>query len=203
MRSRREGIRIALNANANLPVDTRRPYVFVCYAHEQRDVVTDQIRWLREQGIEVWYDDAIEGGSRWSEDLAVAVEGCAAVLFFLSPRSAGSRYCLDEISFALDCGRPIIPVEIEPVALTPGLRLSLGGTHRLFMHRMQAGAFRDKLGSAIRAALEGRPVQPTHGDADAVVRAPQTEAAGEASTRWRPVVAGLLAALLVFVLLTL
>ena len=126
-------------------------YVFVCYAHDERKVVLEQIEWLRANGFEIWFDEAIEAGNRWSEDLARAVEGCAAVLYFLSPRSASSRYCLDEIHFALECGRPIVPAEIEPVTLTPGLRLSLGGTHRVFMYKMDHEDFRRKLAS-VRAA---------------------------------------------------
>ena len=67
-------------------------YVFVCYAHDERDLVVEQIRWLRANGFEIWFDEAIEAGTRWSEDLARAVEGSAAVLYFLSPTSANSRY---------------------------------------------------------------------------------------------------------------
>ena len=44
-----------------------------------------------------------------------------------------------------DRGRPIVPVEIAQVTLTPGLQLSLGGQHRLFMHRMEPAEFRRKL----------------------------------------------------------
>ena len=145
-------------------------YVFVCYAHDERDLVVEQIRWLRANGFEIWFDEAIEAGTRWSEDLARAVEGSAAVLYFLSPTSANSRYCLDEIHFALECGRPIVPVETEPVTLTPGLRLGLGGTHRIFMHRMSTQDFRDKLASGLRAALEGNTALAMHAGPAAPVR---------------------------------
>jgi hypothetical protein len=175
------------------------PYVFVCYAHDERALVLEQVEWLRRQGFEIWYDESIEGGSRWSEDLARAVEGCSAVLYFLSSRSAASRYCLDEIHFALECGRPIVPVELEPVMLTPGLRLSLGSTHRLFMHRMDAEEFREKLSRGLRAAMEGRLVQDVHGPA-----ASEKQPVAPAVTpgfNWRPVVAGILVALAVFALI--
>ena len=123
--------------HAATPPAGTSPYVFVCYAHDDRDVVVEQVAWLRRAGIHAWYDEAIEAGSRWSDDLAHAVDGCSAFVYFLSPRSVSSRHCLDEVHFALECGRPIVPVEIAPVTLTPGLQLSLGGQHRLFMHRME------------------------------------------------------------------
>jgi hypothetical protein len=172
-------------------------YVFVCYAHDERDAVLAEVAWLRGRGFEVWYDEAIEAGSRWSEDLAQAVEGCAAFLYFLSPRSVASRYCLDEVHYALECGRPIVPVELAPVTLTPGLRLSIGGMHRLAMHRMQGDEFRRKLERGLHEALQGR---------DAVHsierRAPEPQRLPFeplAAVSWRPVVLGLFSALATFV----
>ncbi|MDQ1241597.1 MAG: hypothetical protein QG550_848 [Pseudomonadota bacterium] len=172
------------------------PYVFVCYAHDEREIVLEQIAWLRSQGFEVWFDEAIEVGSRWSEDLARAVDGCAVFLYFLSPRSTSSRYCLDEVHFALECGRPIVPVEIAPVTLTPGLKLSIGGTHRIFMHRMPAREFRLKLASGLRAAMQGEPaVHPIESRA-----APsRSQAPGPVpAMNWRPAAVGIFTALMVF-----
>lgn len=176
--------------------------MFVCYAHDDWKVVRENIDWLRENGFEVWFDEAIAAGSRWSEDLARAVESCAAVLFFLSPRSANSRYCLDEVHFALECGRPIVPAEIEPVTLTPGLRLSLGGTHRLFMYKMDPDDFREKLAGGLRAAMSGSVAPGVH--ADTVPAAVQATAAAAPATPgfdWRPLAIGAAAALVAFALI--
>lgn len=173
------------------------PYLFVCYAHDQRDLVVREIDWLREQGFEVWFDEAIEAGQRWSEDLALAIEGCAAMLFFMSPRSLSSRYCLDEIHFALECDRPIVPVEVEPSELTPGLRLSLGGTHRIFMHRMSAEDFRSKLASGLQRALAGLPPPARGAFAPAANHAPPPGPVFPA--HWRPVAFGVFAALVAFI----
>jgi hypothetical protein len=172
------------------------PYVFVCYAHDEREIVLEQIAWLRSQGFEVWFDEAIEAGSRWSEDLARAVDGCAVFLYFLSPRSTSSRYCLDEVHFALECGRPIVPVEIAPVTLTPGLKLSIGGTHRIFMHRMPAREFRLKLASGLRAAMQGEPAAHPIESRAAPLRAQATGPVP--AMNWRPAAVGIFTALMVF-----
>jgi len=183
--------------HAATPAAGTSPYVFVCYAHDDRDVVVEQVAWLRRAGIHAWYDEAIEAGSRWSDDLARAVDGCSAFVYFLSPRSVSSRHCLDEVHFALECSRPIVPVEIAPATLTPGLKLSLGGTHRLFMYQMEPGEFRRKLarglsdvitGGAAAHAIEARPVQ-SH-------RLPLEPAF---AVNWRPVVFGAAAALAAYI----
>ena len=185
-----------MKEHAAATVTPTGPYVFVCYAHDEREIVLEQIAWLRSQGFEVWFDEAIEVGSRWSEDLARAVDGCAVFLYFLSPRSTSSRYCLDEVHFALECGRPIVPVEIAPVTLTPGLKLSIGGTHRIFMHRMPAREFRLKLASGLRAAMQGEPAAHPIESRAAQLR---SQAPGPVpTTNWRPAAVGIFTALVVF-----
>ena len=186
-----------MTEHAAAPDRPDRPYVFVCYAHDERAIVLEQIEWLRAQGFTVWYDEAIEAGSRWSEDLARAVDGCAVFLYFLSQRSVSSRHCLDEVHFALECGRPIVPVEIAPVTLTPGLRLGIGGTHRISMHRMAPGEFRRKLARGLQEAMGGRD------KAHPIEHRPQAAAPLPfeplALASWRPVMFGIFAALAVFV----
>ena len=38
------------------------PYVFVSYAHEDAQAVYSELGWLREQGVNVWYDEGISPG---------------------------------------------------------------------------------------------------------------------------------------------
>jgi hypothetical protein len=182
---------------AAAPALPTTPYVFICYAHDERDSVVEQIDWLRSQGLTVWFDEAIEAGSRWSDDLARAVEGCSAFLYFLSPRSVSSRYCLDEVHFALECSRPIVPVEIAPVTLTPGLKLSLGGTHRLFMHKMEPDEFRRKLARGLKDAMAGgSAAHPLEVRPSAPRRLPLEPAF---AVGWRPVVFGIASALMAYI----
>jgi len=183
--------------HAATPPAGTSPYVFVCYAHDDRDVVVEQVAWLRRAGIHAWYDEAIEAGSRWSDDLARAVDGCSAFVYFLSPRSVSSRHCLDEVHFALECGRPIVPVEIAPVTLTPGLQLSLGGQHRLFMHRMEPAEFRRKLERGLREAMSRASAEhPIESRPSGARRLPLEPLF---ALQWRPYVFGIVAALAAYV----
>jgi hypothetical protein len=81
------------------------PYVFVCYAHADRKTVYSEMRWLRDRGINIWYDEGITPGAEFPEYLGNAILGASLVLFYVSPRSAGSRHCRDEVYFALLWGR--------------------------------------------------------------------------------------------------
>ena len=186
-----------MTEHAAAPAVPTAPYVFVCYAHEDRDIVFAQIAWLESQGFSVWVDEAIEAGSRWGDDLARAVEHCAAFLYFLSPRSVGSRYCLDEVHFALECSRPIVPVEIAPVTLTPGLKLSIGGTHRLIMHRLEPGEFRRKLARGLEGAMSG--AHAAHRLETGTATPQRLPLEPEFAVQWRPVVFGIASALTAYI----
>ncbi len=48
------------------------PYEFVSYSHDDRDDIHGEIRWLQDEGFNVWYDAGISGGTEWSEAIARA-----------------------------------------------------------------------------------------------------------------------------------
>jgi hypothetical protein len=49
------------------------PYIFVSYAHKDAGEIYPQLAWLNDQGFNIWYDEGIEPGSEWSNELANAI----------------------------------------------------------------------------------------------------------------------------------
>ena len=88
-------------------------FVFVCYAHGDADGVYPQITALREAGFNIWYDEGISPGSRWSDALARHIQRCSVFLYFVTPRSVQSDNCLREVSFALDQRCRIVAVHLH------------------------------------------------------------------------------------------
>ena len=107
------------------------PYVFVCYAHDEAAVVYPEIEWLKEQGINLWYDEGIAPGEEWPQELADAIGGAGKVVFFLSSRSVTSRHCRDEIRYALNHHTPLLCRYLEDTALPGVLELSLGSSQAI------------------------------------------------------------------------
>ena len=102
------------------------PYVFVSYSHADKDLVFAEIRWLQDQGFNVWYDaTGIGPGSEWNDEIAQAIKGSYRFLYFITPRSVESEHCRHEVNFALEERRAILAVHLEPTDVRPGLRLSL------------------------------------------------------------------------------
>ncbi|MCZ6887939.1 MAG: TIR domain-containing protein [Gammaproteobacteria bacterium] len=139
------------------------PYVFVCYAHTDADVVFPELVWLREQGINFWYDEGIAPGSEWSGALADAIERCAAVLLYVSPRSVQSEPCRREINFALTKQRAILVTHLEETVLPGSLELSLTHRQALLRYELSEPVYRDRLQASLTETI-GRPasvVAPT------------------------------------------
>ncbi len=127
------------------------PYIFVSYDHEDGDVVYPELQWLHDQGINVWYDEGISPGSRWSDALAKALDDSAHFVYFVTPRSVASQNCLDEVGFALECEKPMLALHVEQTKLPPGLALRLGSRQAIMKHELTEDAYRDKLHGVLAA----------------------------------------------------
>lgn len=130
------------------------PYVFVCYAHEDAETVYTELRWLHEQGVNLWYDEGISTGHEWTEKLASAIGECERFLFFVSPRSVESRHCRNEVQYALELDKKFVAVYVEATTLPPGLKLSIGLTQALLKQELKPDDYQTKLLDAIKGRYE-------------------------------------------------
>ncbi len=143
------------------------PYVFVCYAHEDGDIVYPEMVWLREQGTNIWYDEGISAGKNWRAAIGDSLLGARYVLFYISARSLKSDHCNREINLALDEGKDVVPVYLEAIELTSDLKVGLNRVHAL--HRDQDASYQPHLLNALGQSMSTVDPQPgvTHDPAAA------------------------------------
>jgi hypothetical protein len=73
---------------------------------------------LRARGVAMWVDQLdIRPSEHWDRAIERAVAACSGLVVVLSPRSVASDNVADEISFAIDNGKSVLPVMIEKCAL--------------------------------------------------------------------------------------
>lgn len=104
------------------------PYVFVSYSHDDRDDIHGEIRWLQDEGFNVWYDAGISGGTEWSEAIARAIRGASRFIYFITPRSVNSENCRRELkllrnrsrSWPCIWRRPRFPMVFGSTSITAG-----------------------------------------------------------------------------------
>jgi len=125
------------------------PYLFVCYSHDDQRNVYSEIRWLNDQGVNLWYDEGISPGSEWSDAIADAIAGCRMFVYFVSPQSVGSEHCRRELNFALSHRVKVQVVHLEATPVERGLELSLGNRQAILKHELSEARYREKLLEAL------------------------------------------------------
>lgn len=60
------------------------PYIFISYSHMDSKNVFDLINNLHLAGYRVWYDEGIDPGTEWDENIAVHVERCGYFIALIS-----------------------------------------------------------------------------------------------------------------------
>jgi hypothetical protein len=91
---------------------------FISYSHRDRDFVVRLQAALKGAGKEIWVDEAdIPSGSRWADDLREAIEEADSFIFAISPDSAASTECTQELSYAVTLHKRIIPLNVRATPL--------------------------------------------------------------------------------------
>lgn len=116
------------------------PYAFVSYAHRDHDLVFQLLNGLYGKDYRLWYDEGIDPGNEWAEEVARALNQCQFFLVFISPRSVGSRNVRNEINFALNHNKPFLAVHLEPTELPPGLELRISNIQAVMHYRMDSSS---------------------------------------------------------------
>ncbi len=97
--------------------------LFISYSRRDRAIVETIARHLRQAGLSVWYDSALEGGQHWWDAILSHIRQADAFLTMLSPESLSSAPCLMELRYAVALGKPLLPVRIsdavDPSAMIP------------------------------------------------------------------------------------
>lgn len=133
------------------------PYTFVCYSHEDTELVFPEISTLCEADIKVWYDEGISAGSEWTQEIADAIDDCAYFLFFITPAAVSSRHCRNEVQYALDNGKAMFYVYLAPTTLPGGLQLSIGLSQALHKASLSPGEYQTRLLTALSVSPIDEP----------------------------------------------
>lgn len=92
-----------------MPIDETR--YFFSYARNDTDFVLKLAKELRAAGANLWLDQLdIVGGQRWDRAVEKALATCRSMIVVLSPESVASNNVMDEVSYALEENKLVVPV---------------------------------------------------------------------------------------------
>jgi hypothetical protein len=106
------------------------PFVFLCYARADSELVTRLKTDLQGWGIQIWIDrEGLQPGTLdWEEALRTAIRAAQAVLLIASPDARSSRYVRDELRIAEMYQRPVYPLWIAGMYWIDAVPLGWGTT---------------------------------------------------------------------------
>jgi hypothetical protein len=87
---------------------------FLSYSRVNKDFAIKLARELKSEGFDIWLDLLdIPAGSRWDREIEKALRECEIFMVILTPASIESENVLDEIGFAMDGKKRLLPVLLE------------------------------------------------------------------------------------------
>jgi len=96
---------------------------FISYSRTNKDFALKLSKELRTSGFNIWLDLLdIPTGSRWDDEVEKALESCEIFMVILTPASSASDNVKDEIGYAIDTGKHILPVLLENAKVPLRLR---------------------------------------------------------------------------------
>jgi hypothetical protein len=126
----------------NLQKMVRSQFCFISYSRSDTDFAVKLVNDLRAKGLKVWRDgDNIPAGASWDLEIQKALSKCTHLLLVATPRSVESPNVADEIGYALNKQKTVIPLMLETCDLP------------MRVHRAQWVDFRGDYDAALAALV--------------------------------------------------
>jgi hypothetical protein len=132
-----------------------KPYLFASYSHKNMKEVFGILKKLAESRFRIWYDEGIEPGNEWPEEVGRALTGCRLFVVFMSPQAMESRNVRNEINLASSENKDIMVVNLQPAELSEGMKLQIGTVQYINKHQMAEEEFMEKLKGVLNPDLRG------------------------------------------------
>jgi len=85
--------------------------VFISYSRKDKAFAQSLVKRLKEAEREVWVDwEDIPLTANWWKEIQAGIEGANSFVFIITPSSVQSAVCRDEIDYALQSGKRLIPI---------------------------------------------------------------------------------------------
>lgn len=92
-------------------------HVFISYSHKDFEQRNSLIEYLTQAEFKLWYDERLEGGDDWRDEITTAIDEAYAILLVVTENAMNSHYCTYEWAYALGTGAPVIPLIFEDISV--------------------------------------------------------------------------------------
>lgn len=132
---------------------TEKSKIFFSYARADAEFTLKLAKSLRSAGANLWIDQLdIPGGADWDDAVEQALKLAQSVLVILSPAAVESTNVMNEVSFALQQGKRVVPVLYKTCEIP------------LRLHRKQHIDFTAEFDLGLEKLLHDFNIKPTPGE---------------------------------------
>lgn len=115
-----------------------KPYIFISYSHRDSEQVVDIINHLVREGYNVWFDEGIDPGTEWDENIAKHIKGSSYFLAFVSEKYINSKNCKDELNYSRSLDKKQLLVYLEDATLPDGMMMRMNRIQSIHWDRYSA-----------------------------------------------------------------
>jgi len=114
-----------MNQISPVPYEGNKSYLFISYAHMDKDAVYPILDRMAQMGLRIWFDEAIIPGTEWDDSIARHVKESDALIAFISANYIASENCRDELKYARDLKKEFLLIYLEDVVLPDGMAMRM------------------------------------------------------------------------------
>ena len=108
-------------------------YVFISYAHKDKDRVYPVLNNLIGRGLRLWFDEALPGSVEWDEEIARHIKISEGMISFLSNNYVESQNCRDELKYARKHNKRQLLIYMEKAVLSDGMEMRMSTNQAIKM----------------------------------------------------------------------
>jgi len=97
------------------PYEGDEPFIFIAYAHVDKNQVYQIIKNLQDDGFKIWLDKRLNAGEEWREIVQMKIQKCQVFIAFLTRNALKSRHLIAEILIAIENKKKYFCVFLEEI----------------------------------------------------------------------------------------
>ncbi|MBE6019797.1 MAG: toll/interleukin-1 receptor domain-containing protein [Clostridiales bacterium] len=145
------------------PYKGKDKFIFFSYSHKDIKEVLEIIGRLQSNGYRVWFDEGIDPGTEWDDNIALQIELCSYYIAYVTTNFVDSQNCRDELNYARDLDKDRLMVYGEDVELPRGMKMRMNRLQAIFKNRYSDPEdFYEKLNNAAGIQTCRREIAEAH-----------------------------------------
>jgi hypothetical protein len=142
------------------PYEGEASFIFISYAHRDREAVFPVIDALNAGGYNVWYDEGVDPGTEWPEEIASHLVACTVFLLFTTPESMESSNVRREINMAIKYQKKLLNIMLRKTDFTAGMDMQLSLIQYLTYSDDPESDFHDRLKQVLSKLMDRHGEEP-------------------------------------------